>query len=90
MSATGEQEEYVVVHKQMRGVMESVIRNQKTKELQAAARKHPGLLQSDKVAAHNAAIRARHEKVKVENEAGYVSELTRAGGGAIAGPSKEA
>ena len=81
-------EEYVVVRKQMRGVMESVIRNQKTRELQAAARRHPGLLQSKKVAAHNAAVRARRESVKVENEKGYVGAIAGASAGAIAGPSK--
>ena len=64
--ASGEQEEYVVVRKQMRGVMENVLRNQKTRETQAAARSIPGLRQTRKVAAHNAAVRVNRERVKGE------------------------
>ena len=66
--ATGEQEEYIVQRKQLRGVMESVLRNQKTREIQQAARKHPSLRQTNKVAAHNKAVRERRECVKKETE----------------------
>ena len=75
---TGELVSYAVDRRPQRGVMESVIRNQKSRELQAAARQHPGLRQSKKVAAHHAAVRARREVVKAENEKGYVGELAHA------------
>ena len=64
----GEQESYVVHRKKMRGVMENVIRNQKTRELQGAARMHPGLRQSHKISAHNAAVRAKRAVTKKEVE----------------------
>ena len=77
--ATGEQEEYVVTRKPMRGVMENVLRNQKTRELQAAARMHPSLHQTSKVEAHNKAVRATREKVKAENKAMLTKAVKDAG-----------
>ena len=72
---TGEQESHVVVRKRMRGVMENVLRNQKTRELQGAARMHPGMRQSLKISAHNVAVRAKRAVTKQETEAGLTSAL---------------
>ena len=73
---TGEQEEVIVHRKKMRGVMESVLRNQKTRELQGAARMHPGLRQTAKVSARNAAVRARRDVAKKEVETQLENAVT--------------
>jgi hypothetical protein len=68
-----------VHRKRGRGVMEQVLRNQKTRELQGAARMHPGLRQTAKVAAHNAAVRAKRDVTKKEIEAGLEAAVASAG-----------
>ena len=80
MGRTGEQEEFCVWRKPNRGVMERVLRNQKTRELQGAARMCPGLRQSNKVAAHNAAVRAKRAVTKKELEDGLVGAVALAAG----------
>ena len=79
VNATGEQEEFVVTRKRQRGVMESVLRNVKTREIQGAARMHPGLRQSAKVAAHNAAVRAKRDTTKKEVETRLEAAVVLAG-----------
>ena len=45
--------------------------------MQSAARKHPGLRQTKKVAAHNEAVRARREAVKVETRLTLEAEVAK-------------